>query len=229
MMSAQPSLPQAMIFDLDGTLFKTETSVIPAYHAVMDQLRQEGLYHGATPPDERMLGSLGMLLDDIWKNILTDSSEAVRQRANELLLQYQLVGLREGQGELYPEVKSTLTKLHELGFKLYIASNGLEDYVNNVIKCQGLQHLFSGLYSAGGYQTKSKVDLVRILLTEHEIHSAWMVGDRSSDVEAGRENGLVVIGCDYAGFGDKRELDGADVIIQDITELLTLVTTNSKP
>ncbi|UUZ93287.1 hypothetical protein LJK87_00265 [Paenibacillus sp. P25] len=27
-----------------------------------------------------------------------------------------------------------------------------------------------------------------------------MVGDRSSDVEAGRANGLFVVGCDYAGF-----------------------------
>lgn len=222
-MSGKQAKPEAMIFDLDGTLFQTETSVIPAYHAVMDQLRKEGLYAGDTPPDERLLGSLGLLLDDIWKNILTDSSAAVRQRANELLLHYQLIGFREGHGNLYPDVASTLTSLHEQGIKLYIASNGLEPYVNHVIEHQKLGHLFSGLYSAGGYQTSSKVDLVRILLQEHQLQNAWMVGDRSSDVEAGVENGLFVVGCVYAGFAASGELAGADVIIDQFADILTLI------
>ncbi|UUZ80601.1 hypothetical protein LJK88_38035 [Paenibacillus sp. P26] len=44
-MNRQQTTPEAMIFDLDGTLFQTETP-LPAYHATFDRLRAEGLYEG---------------------------------------------------------------------------------------------------------------------------------------------------------------------------------------
>jgi phosphoglycolate phosphatase-like HAD superfamily hydrolase len=61
-----------------------------------------------------------------------------------------------------------------------------------------------------------------MLLDEYELESAWMVGDRSSDVEAGKENHLFVVGCSYADFGNSKELAEADVIIKDFAGLLTL-------
>lgn len=58
------------------------------------------------------------------------------------------------------------------------------------------------------------------LLLQHEgVGAAWMVGDRSSDVEAGLKNGLAVIGCQYAGFGTPGELAGSDVLISSFDEL----------
>lgn len=214
--------PSAMIFDLDGTLFKTETLIVPAFHAVFDKLRDEGLFEGETPSVELMLAGLGLILDEIWNNIIPDSSAQVRERANELLTHYQIEGLKQGSGELYEGVETTLKTLHERGVRLFVASNGLQPYIDGVIKYKGLAPLFTGLYSAGGYGTRSKVDLVRILLADHDVNSAWMIGDRSTDVEAGKQNDLVVIGCDYAGFGEQKELVGADRIISSFTELTAL-------
>jgi phosphoglycolate phosphatase len=214
--------PEAMIFDLDGTLFKTETSIIPAYHAAFEQLRQEGLFSGETPPDERILGSLGMLLEQIWENVMPEASQETRSRADELLLHYQVEGLKKGIGELYPEVESTLKELHQRGIRLFTASNGLETYVKKVIEYKGLSSLFEGLYTAGEFNTRSKVDLVRLLLERYRIGSAWMIGDRSSDVEAGKENGLTVIGCNYGGFSKPDELEGSNVIITSFSELASL-------
>jgi phosphoglycolate phosphatase len=217
------SQPEAVIFDLDGTLFQTETLLLPAYHAAFDQLREEGLFHGPTPPEERILSALGMLLAHIWEQVMPDASEEARQRADELLLQYQMDGLRQGAGSLYVGAAETLQSLRNKGLRLFIASNGLEEYVNQVVRLKGIGDLFEGLYSAGEYQTSSKVDLVKLLLEQHQVASAWMVGDRSSDVEAGVKNGLYVVGCDYANFGEDRELDGADVRIRSITELSNLL------
>lgn len=213
--------PEAMIFDMDGTLFKTETLLIPVYHRLFDTLRAEKLYTGETPPEELMLGSLGMLLEDIWKKVIPDADEKVHHRANELLLELEMIGLKEYVTELYPDVAKTLEQLKEQGVRLFVASNGLEHYVKGVSDTHKIMPLFEGLYSAGEHQTKSKVDLVR-LLDEHGVQSAWMVGDRSSDVEAGKENGLTVIGCAYAGFGQDAELAGADVLISSFDELLEL-------
>ncbi|WMT43553.1 HAD hydrolase-like protein [Paenibacillus sp. D2_2] len=214
--------PEAMIFDMDGTLFMTETLLIPAYHRMFDKLREEKLYMGETPPEQVILGCLGMLLDDIWKKVIPDASEAARQRANELLLELQLEDLQKHHSKLYPGVLETLTELNKQGVKLFVASNGLEHYVKGVARAHQIFPLFEALYSAGEYETASKVDLVKLLLDNHHIHNAWMVGDRSSDVEAGKKNGQVVIGCDYAGFGDEQELAGADRLIADFTELLKL-------
>lgn len=217
--------PDALIFDLDGTLFQTETLLLPAYHATFEQLRMEGLYCGETPPEQHILSGLGMLLDQIWEMIMPETEEKVHRRADELLLNYQLEGLARGEGALYEGVAQTLTVLRKQGIRLFIASNGLEDYVKRVIQNKGLLSLFEtgGLYSAGEHKTRSKVDLVRKLMQEHNVAHAWMVGDRSSDVEAGHANGLFVVGCDYAGFRKTGELDRADVRIRRFDELLDLV------
>ncbi|MCE5171274.1 HAD hydrolase-like protein [Paenibacillus profundus] len=220
--------PEAMIFDMDGTLFRTETLLIPAYHRLFDQLRSEGLFEGPTPPEELILSSLGMLLEAIWKRVMPDASDEARQRADDLLLEYELAGLTEGHSELYPQVRETLSELHKAGVKLFVASNGLEDYVQGVSDAHCLTELFTGIYSAGGRQTSTKVELVQLLLQEHNIASAWMVGDRSSDVEAGKGNELTVIGCQYAGFGREEELQGSDCFIYQFEELLELYRTSAR-
>lgn len=215
--------PEAMLFDLDGTLFQTETLLLPAYEAAFKEMRAEGSYDGETPPAERILSSLGMLLEHIWQRVLPDATPEVRSRADELLLKHQTAMLEQGVGALYPGVQETLSALHARGVKLFVASNGLEGYVREVIAKLGLAPLFTDLYSAGQYDTRSKVDLVRLLLDKHGVASAWMVGDRSSDVEAGRENGLPVVGCKYAEFGKPGELDGAEMIITSFPQLLEWV------
>lgn len=218
-----PSLPQAVIFDLDGTLFQTETLLETVHQRVFEQLRIEGLYIKPTPPIDTLLGSLGMLLTDIWKRVMPDGSPEAHARANELLLQYEMEELQGGCGHLYPGVVETLSELRNRGIRLFIASNGLEEYVKGVPSVKGIADWFDGMYSAGEYATASKVDLVRQLLDTYGVEHAWMVGDRSSDVEAGKSNGLYVVGCDYAGFRRDGELDGADAVIREFPELLSLL------
>ena len=94
--------------------------------------------------------------------------------------------------------------------------------MKGIAEARGIMSLFEGVYSAGEHGTASKVDLVRSPLDEHDIRDAWMVGDRSSDVEAGKENGQTVIGCRYAGFGGEQELKGSDVVIHSFSHLLRL-------
>ncbi|MFX3631266.1 MAG: HAD family hydrolase [Candidatus Pristimantibacillus sp.] len=215
--------PEAVIFDMDGTLFETDTLLRDVHERLFQTLREEGLYVEDTPPIEKVLGCLGMLLDDIWRTVMPDSSEAARKRADVLFLQYEIEDLKAGKGSLYPQTAETLKQLKDRGIKLFVASNGLEAYVKEIARYKGISELFDGLYSAGEYQTTSKVDLVAKLLKDHGIKDAWMVGDRSSDVEAGKKNGLTVIGCAYATYGRETELAGADALINSTPELVELL------
>ncbi|NGM83053.1 HAD hydrolase-like protein [Paenibacillus sp. 7124] len=214
--------PEAMVFDMDGTLLQTESLLLPAYHKMFDILREEGLYSGPTPPEERILGCLGMLLSDIWKNVMPEAGEAVHRRASELLAKLEIEGLEAGGSILYLSVPETLRKLKEQGIRLFVCSNGLEEYIHSIVVIHKLEDVFEGLYSAGGQGTSTKAQLLKLLLDNHGIGSAWMVGDRSSDVQAGKENGQTVIGCAYAGFGREDELEGSDVIIRSFDQLLEL-------
>ncbi|WP_010272107.1 HAD family hydrolase [Paenibacillus senegalensis] len=215
--------PEAILFDLDGTLFKAETLMEPAYFAMFDQLREEGSYEGETPPVERLLGGLGMLLRQIWERVLPGASDDLINRMNDLMLEHQLKLLENGTGELYEGVPEMLAALKEKGIRLFVASNGLEDYVKQVVQHKGISEYFEQLYSAGEFQTPSKAVLVRLLMDTHGVSRCWMVGDRSSDVEAGLKNGLTVVGCNYADFGAGGELTGAHHLITDIRQLPDLL------
>ncbi|MFC5468370.1 HAD family hydrolase [Cohnella suwonensis] len=218
-----PNTPEAMIFDLDGTLFQTETLLETVHRRVFETLLKEGLYTLPTPSIDTLLGSLGMLLSDIWRRVMPEGSPEAHERANVLLLQYEMEELAAGCGILYPGVAGTLRELRGRGIRLFIASNGLEAYVKGVPAGREIGDLFEAFYSAGEYETASKVDLVRLLLDQYGVSQAWMVGDRSSDVEAGKRNGLYVVGCDYAGFRREGELDGSDTVIGEFAEILKLL------
>jgi phosphoglycolate phosphatase-like HAD superfamily hydrolase len=227
MTAKKPGKPIAVIFDMDGTLFETDTLLINVHQRVFHTLREEGLYEGDTPPVEKLLACLGMVLEDLWRKLIPDAGEEARARADVLLLQYELEGLEAGEGRLYAGVKETLEALKAGGSKLFVASNGLEDYVKEIARFKDIDPLFDGLYSAGEYGTASKVDLVARLLQDHGLTPSkdiWMVGDRSSDVEAGSKNGLTTVGCAYAVYGKQAELSGADIRISSFPELLSIQT-----
>jgi phosphoglycolate phosphatase-like HAD superfamily hydrolase len=217
---------KAIIFDLDGTLFQTEKVGVPAFQETFRVLKEAGMYRGDLPSVEKIQSVFGMTHEELWQTLLPDAGVDIRHKADQIMLEQELKLFREGKGELYPGVKETLLALKERGFPLFIASNGVGPYVRGALEAKDLLSIFSGIYTAGDHQTKSKVDLVGLLKEQHRIKEGFMVGDRSSDVEAGKQNGLFVIGCRYAGFpqfGQRDELAGADFVISSFAEILDVV------
>lgn len=216
----------AIIFDLDGTLFQTEKLAIPAFRNALERLRRADMFERSMPTDEEIQSVFGLTHEEIWNRLLPGADEQVKKMADQWMLEEELHGLQHGRGELYPGVEETLNRLKQDGWRLFIASNGILPYVKGVLATFQLLPLFSGIYTAGEYRTHEKKELVSILIKEHKVTGGYMVGDRSSDVEAGLANGLTVIGCQYAGFPNfsgERELDGAHVVIGTFPDLLDVV------
>lgn len=205
----------AMIFDVDGTLFQTEQVALPAFHRTFEQLKRK------CPTEDAILNVFGMTTPELWETLLPDASMDERDRANELLAHANIELMQQGRGELYPGVTTALHALLDAGVKLFTASNGEQRYVETVLKTQGLLPFFEKLYCAGRYKTEKKEELVRLLLREQGLTSqqAAMVGDRKSDITAGKANGLFTIGCDF-GFAKTHELEGADYVISSFDQLL---------
>lgn len=209
---------KTIIFDLDGTLFQTEGLAIPAFRDTIKRLQKEGLYDGPIHSEEVLLSMFGKTNDEIWAELFPNVAPEVVKKADEYMCYYEMLRLKQGEGNPYSGVVETLRALKEYGYRLCIASNGGETYVTGVA-VHYFAGLFEAVYSAGGYQTSRKVDLVKLLVDRFDDGPMVMVGDRSSDVEAGKENGLMTIGCWYSGFGDEQELAQADYIITDFTQL----------
>lgn len=214
------TIQYAVLFDMDGTLLQTEKLATPAFLRTFDDLRKQQLWDGRTPTESELTNVLGMTLEDLWKTLLPDANHEVKLVADRLMLQHELDLLKEGITDLYPGVREVLRELKSKDVSLFVASNGLEKYIDAVCEHFGLKAVFTDLYSAGRFQTKSKNDLVSQLINDYAIQQAVMVGDRRSDVEAGKANQLLTIGCDF-GFAKPGELEQADQIITQFDQLIT--------
>lgn len=215
-------IPFAVIFDMDGTLLKTEEVAVPAFKRTFQQLKKDGDFQGAIPSDEELTSVFGLTLEDIWKKLLPGQSDEVKKKADKIMLHEELEILKEGNTHLYSGVKDTLWQIKDKGIPLFVASNGLEEYIKGVCDYFQISDWFEDLYSAGRFQIDSKDNLVAKLLRDYSVEKAVMVGDRRSDIQAGKANGLFTIGCCY-GFADEGELAGADLLVRDFKEILPVI------
>ncbi|OEF96381.1 hypothetical protein BHF71_04310 [Vulcanibacillus modesticaldus] len=212
----------AIIFDFDGTLFQTEKLALPSFERTFDQLKKDGIKIVKIPSEQQMLNVIGMTLDDIWNSLLPELPKEAHIKANEYMLKNELDLVNEGYGALYPGVIKTLDELKRQGYRLFIASNGLAEYVKGLSKAFMIESYFDAIYTAGEYNTSTKKLLVKQLIADFSINKCVMVGDRHSDIEAGEYNHCLTVGCDF-GFASIDELDGANVTIKNFVDLLSII------
>jgi phosphoglycolate phosphatase-like HAD superfamily hydrolase len=209
-----------IVFDLDGTLFQAHLMAVPACIDTFTRLNEAGVIQ-IMPTEEQFKSLFGLTEREIWELLLPRASPEVRQLTSQWMGEEEHKYMKQGLGELFPGALETLEQLSRLGHDLFIASNGTEGYVKSVCKTFGLSPFLTGIYSAGQYRTETKVQLLAHAIREHNLGPGMMVGDRSSDVDAGRGNGFVAVGCTY-GYGKGEELTHAHHLIDDIRQVLDL-------
>lgn len=209
-----------LMFDLDGTLFQAHLLSLSAFRRVFIRLKEAGLWD-RLPSDSTLMQVYGMTENEVMEHLLPGATEFTRRRVFRWLEEEELANLDQGLGALFPGVVDALTSLRAAGHSLFVISNGTEDYVKGVCHKFGLAPLLTGMYSAGEYCTKSKTDLLALAIEHHRLARGIMIGDRDSDIEAGRDNGFITVGCTY-GYGSIGELKGANYIIEHIRQMVEL-------
>lgn len=204
-----------LIFDLDGTLFKTESTVIPA---VQSSLKEAGLEEAER---EKILSLLGERTPVFCEKLVPEGGEKL-ESFRENLWHYERKYIGES-GELYDGIVEMITGLEEKGFPLAVLSNGSDDYVNYVLECCDIRDRFDHVVSSS--QMDSKAQAIREMMEEHggdDGKNAVMVGDKKHDFLAAEEAGIPSIGVDY-GYGEKDEMEMADFRVEDVEELRSLL------
>ena len=208
---------QALIFDMDGTLFQTDKILELSLDDTFDHLRSLQLWDTITPID-KYREIMGVPLPKVWEALLPDHSNEVRKQTDAYFLERLIENIKSGKGALYPNVKEVFNYLKESGCSIYIASNGLTDYLQAIVSYYDLDQWVTETFSIEQIQSLNKSDLVKSILKKYDIKEAVVVGDRLSDINAAKDNALIAIGCNF-DFAQEDELDHADLVIDDLMEL----------
>jgi len=105
---------------------------------------------------------------------------------------------------------------------LFIASNGLTEYLKAIVGYFHLDTWVTETFSIQQIDSLDKGELVKVIVDKYFITSGAVVGDRLTDINAAKANGLVAIGCNF-DFAKEDELAMADVVVEDLFELKEVV------
>jgi len=197
------------MFDMDGTLYRTETSFFPAVQEFAAQ-------HGFAAPDEEFLrGFIGQngIQWRAWVEQLH-----LGQPINESLEEFNTLEKRfvQEKGLLYEGAADMLRGIVSDGWRLGICSNAPAWYPELILTGAGVRDMFSVIRVPRRPEETKSMMLCEVWNELHPEQCA-MVGDRADDMQAAHAAGFLAVGAAYGWAPD--ELDHADVQIHDITEV----------
>ncbi|MEN1988009.1 HAD hydrolase-like protein [Paenibacillus hubeiensis] len=214
-------MKKSIIFDMDGTLFQTDKILECSLEDTFERLRSMGVWVGETPIDQyRQI--MGAPLPKVWETLLPEHDQHVRAQTDVFFLERLISNIEAGKGELYPHVEEVFRGLRAQQYSIFIASNGLEKYLKTIVDHYDLTRWITEVFSIERIPSLNKSDLVGSILRKYEIEQGAVVGDRLSDIRAAKDNGLTAIGCSF-DFAQEDELAQADIVINDLRELLTVL------
>lgn len=205
------------IFDMDGTLFKTHLILEPALEETFSWLREQSLWSGPTPL-EMYQRIMGVPLPVVWETLCPDHSDEQRQTSNAHFQQALINEITRRNGSLYEGVELTLAELSKT-HPLHIASNGNMPYLQAIVSTYQLDRFITTINSIDRIPSGNKSELVATIVNAYEYSEGFVVGDRLSDIQAAKDNGLQAIGVRF-DFAQEEELQQANKVIDHFSELL---------
>ena len=203
------ALYQYIIFDLDGTLIKSEEGL---YDSITYALEKSGVHPGDRKDMKRMIGPV--LWESFQKFYNMSAEEA--DRANAYFVEaYEKEGIYNAS--VYEGVEKMLETLQNAGRILLVVTAKPRDMAETVLNHTGIDRYFQAVIGpARGNKKTDKGSLLREALsflaktgTDHfQKEHAVMVGDRMFDIQGAVETGIQSIGVLY-GYGDRQELINA--------------------
>lgn len=213
-------MSRSLIFDMDGTLFQTDRILELSLEGTFDHLRSQGQWETATPID-KYRDIMGAPLPKVWETLLPHHCIEIREQIDSYFLERLIENIRNGKGALYPNVKEIFSYLKEMNCSIYIASNGLTEYLKAIVNYYHLDKWVTETFSIQQIDSLNKSNLVHCIIEKYGITNGAVVGDRLSDINAAKDNGLVSIGCNF-DFARADELSQANMVIDDLIELKTI-------
>lgn len=206
----------AVVFDLDGTLFDAEEGIVSS---VVKAMKEMGL---EIPQGAQLRQVVGPPLRYSFHDLLNVPSERLDEAADRYAHIFRSEGMY--RYSVYPGIRTMLRVLKENGIYVALASSKPRDLCEHILRHYGLRHYFDRVIGETDSHAKlGKPEMIRRALPEHYERAA-MVGDRLYDMEGAKAAGVDGVGAVY-GCGSVEELQnaGATLLISDADELRELL------
>ena len=216
---------KAIIFDAYGTLFDVNSAAEKCKEKIGDKWEGFSNYWRITQLEYTWLRSLMKRHKDFWKiteDSLDKSMKAYKidtSMKNELLYLYKILST-------FNEVPKVLKTLKKKNLKLAILSNGTPSLLNQLIKSNNLENIFSDIFSieeVGIYKPDSKVYDMPIKKYQIKKEEVVFLSSNTWDVSGGGNYGYNSIWVnrnnnifDNLDYKPKNE-------IKNLTELLAII------
>lgn len=202
----------AILFDLDGTLWDSCVAIMPSWQKVMEA-------HGIKRPpitQEEMNSYMGKTVEQIAPLMLPELSLKEAINIMEEGCQEELEELRRNGATLYEGIIETLRTLSE-SFDLFIVSNSQDGYIQAFVEHYNLEDIIKD-FECAGRTKKCKGDNIRLVMERNNITKAVYVGDTILDKEAADKAGIPFVLASY-GFG---EVENPDYLIKKPEDLINI-------
>lgn len=196
------------VFDLDGTLNRTDLYAVEAYRITLRQVGVKGF------TDREILEQFGESPKDIEAFFLKNCGSAIHEEYRKKVEENQFRLMRQ-LGRAFDGTEEMLQKLHEKGVSIAICSNAVLSHIQAVLGSIHLDQYIDEIQPLR--EEQSKAEILEHLLERTKPLNACMVGDRIFDKQAARANRIPFIGCLY-GFKKEEVLD-ADYTARDPSEV----------
>lgn len=223
-MNSQAGRFRACIFDLDGTLANTLTSIAHFGNATLEE------YGLPTIPVETYKTLVGNGADVLMRRMLkTVGAEFPEEKIKEFRASYDRRYESEPMAlvEPYPGIPQLLERLKALGLKIGVLSNKPDNMAEYIVRA-----LFGDLPDQAHGQRAgipTKPDPTAVLKMAEDFHvspeQVLYIGDSGVDMQTGRNAGMIPCGVLW-GFRGKDELleNGAQYLVSTAEELYQTAT-----
>ena len=207
---------QAMIFDLDGTMWDATDGILKTWNEVIAS-------HPECKRDlltvEELGGYLGLPMTEIANRMFPHNTEAEKELLLDECCERENAYLGEHGGILYPKLEETLTILHE-NYKLFVVSNCQSGYIESFLKAHKLERYFDDIQCWGDNKVP-KGENNKVIMERNGVTRAVYVGDTSGDEQSARVAGIPFV---YAAYGFGKAV-APDYTVQAFEELPKLMET----
>lgn len=210
-------MPEAVLFDFDGTLADTTEMILQCYRHTMTT------HLGECPPDERWLEGFGTPLETQIALFARDEDEVAAML--ETYKSHQRA-LMESMLSPFPGAVEAVAELDRRGVRLAIVTSRLKRATLRGLELCGLMDHFEVVITPEDVTNpKPDPEPVKLALERLGVNAerAWFVGDSPHDVVAGQGAGVRTAAALWGPF-PRRTLEeaGPDRLLERLDEVLAL-------
>ena len=189
-----------LVFDLDGTI---SDPILGITRCINFSLKHFGY---ATIPEGAASRYVGPPIDETFQSITgASSSEHVAELVAKYRERYAEVGYSENV--LYAGIPEVLESLASAGLSLGLCTSKRADFAESILRLFHLHPHFT-FVDGGDVGVRKQAQLARLLANGAISCDSIMIGDRATDIEAARANGVRSAGVLW-GHGSRDELEAA--------------------